>query len=583
MLCSKKINPCVLVTRPSPQGEILCEKIRSEGMCSIFFPTIEFVSLSFSSQLTEMNQCDWWIFISPQAVYQVQHVTTHSIKIAAIGAGTAQALQAQGWSVDAYPRDEWNSEGLLALPEFQQVAGKKIAIIKGEGGREWLMNELIARGANVMSVNTYRRELPKYDNPTEWLHKYDINMIVCSSNQGLENLLLLCKDASTLLQVIPVLVVSHRMQARAKELGFQHVIVAKNASHNAILEAIEKGKNMSHSSSPPLEKKPEKKRKFSWNLFGIWFSVSGVIVLLGLFIAANYFYLKLFQSDAAKAADHSMYLQNKQRTLERQVQDIQHQAQQQEQSLNALHHHAQQQEQSLNALRQAQTNEKREEWRLVEAGFLVKLANIKLQFENNIPQAIQLLQNADAEIRDLNQERLLSIRQALANNIASLQGVAVVDVTGIYMRLSALNEQVNHLPLINNRPNNDPVLKTIEEKLPWWKNGLQQTWQALQKIVVVRYHEKGVPPLVTPDQKEFIYQNLHAVLEKAIWGLLHNNTEIYQGSLHQAREWVKQYYLADSTVTQNVLSQLDELQKINIHPELPKLTESLDALQPYMK
>ena len=45
-----------------------------------------------------------------------------------------------------------------------------------------------------------------------------------------------------------------------------------------------------------------------------------------------------------------------------------------------------------------------------------------------------LLQSADQEIRDVNDAKFLSIRKALATDIANLQAAPRMDVTGIYVR-----------------------------------------------------------------------------------------------------------------------------------------------------
>ena len=86
-----------------------------------------------------------------------------TLRLAAVGAGTANALQAAGYNVTVCPRDEWSSEALLDLPDFQSVAGKHIAIIRGVGGRELIDRTLTERGAQVLPVMAYQRVLPPSD------------------------------------------------------------------------------------------------------------------------------------------------------------------------------------------------------------------------------------------------------------------------------------------------------------------------------------------------------------------------------------------------------------------------------------
>lgn len=234
-------NQRILVTRPKPQGDILCQKIREHGGEAIYFPTIEIKPVHHNLQ--QLNKCDWAIFVSPQAVYQI-HALPPTLKVAAVGAGTAQALHDAHLPVHAYPHDEWSSEALLNLPELQNVSDKNIAIIKGVGGRDLLEKELSARGAHLIPIIVYERQLPtiKTDPYLDLLRSNAIDVIISTSNDGLQNLKLLLNPAWPQLQNTTLLVISERMQLYAKELGFHHLLLAKNASHDVILEALVKRK-----------------------------------------------------------------------------------------------------------------------------------------------------------------------------------------------------------------------------------------------------------------------------------------------------------------------------------------------------
>ena len=170
-----------------------------------------------------------------------------------MGAGTANVLRDAKLPIDVYPQDEWNSEGLLDLPEFQNIQGKKIAIIKGEGGREYLADELVNRGADVTPIIAYRRALPvcNVDKYLEMLHREAIDVIICTSAEGLQNLKILLNAAWSNLQKISILVISPAMQVRAKELGFEKIVLAKNASHDAVLGVIQ-----SEAKDPPIRGEP---------------------------------------------------------------------------------------------------------------------------------------------------------------------------------------------------------------------------------------------------------------------------------------------------------------------------------------
>lgn len=235
-----------MVTRPKPQGILLCEQIRLLGGRPVYFPTIEIVPYENDNLLSNLDQYDILIFISPEAVYQSAKLIRKlpkKVKYAAIGAMTAKALEEIGLPAAIFPLEDWNSEGLVALPDMQAVKGKKIAIIKGLGGRQWLEEELERRGAKVNLILVYQRALPQIEiKPyVDLLQRDIVDVIICTSNEGLQNLKILLNDAWPALQKTPLLVISERMVLRAQELGFKQILLSKNASQNAILEALVKG------------------------------------------------------------------------------------------------------------------------------------------------------------------------------------------------------------------------------------------------------------------------------------------------------------------------------------------------------
>lgn len=241
----------IMVTRPPPAGLLLCKLIEEKGGRAMHFPTIAFVKPqdehAFYQALTLLHQQEWIIFVSPQAVYHCLfamralqlHFPSH-LKFAAIGASTAKALQEAGYPIVLYPDEDWTTEGLLQLPAFQSVASKNVAIVRGDGGREFLDNMLVIRGAHVLPIIAYQRVLPQI-NANEYLNvlrKDMIHVIVCMSFESIRNLQLLLGEGFLLLKNTPLLVASNRIKELARGLGFQTIWVAKNASSDAILEIL---------------------------------------------------------------------------------------------------------------------------------------------------------------------------------------------------------------------------------------------------------------------------------------------------------------------------------------------------------
>jgi uroporphyrinogen-III synthase len=245
-----------MITRPNPAGRALCALIEAEGGEAIHFPTIAFIPADQSALQTavaKLGEQEWLIFISPQAVYasipairRTWPIFPPQVKFAAVGAGTAKALQAAGYVTTTYPDDEWNSEGLLAMPAFKDVQSKKIAIIRGEGGRELLANTLSERGADITSVVAYKRIVPPIDVSVylELLKQYKVNVIVCGSYESVSNLKTMIGEAGwPYIKNVPLLVMSERVKSLARDLDFQTIWVAPKANNEAIVAALVEKRN----------------------------------------------------------------------------------------------------------------------------------------------------------------------------------------------------------------------------------------------------------------------------------------------------------------------------------------------------
>lgn len=239
----------IVITRPSPHGERWCEKIREQGGHALHFPTVFIKPVDdfgdARKKIAALNEWDWIFFTSPQAVYHSveiireywPHFPRH-VKVAAVGESTAHVLQQEGLPVDAYPLTDWHSEGVLNLSEFQDVVNKKIGLIKGEGGRTLLNDTLNLRQAKVIPVVVYERKCPIISSREIGLLKHhNIDIIVATSGEILQNFIALTKGMHW--ETVPLVVISERMVAIAKELRFQHVLLAKNASLPAIMSILE--------------------------------------------------------------------------------------------------------------------------------------------------------------------------------------------------------------------------------------------------------------------------------------------------------------------------------------------------------
>jgi uroporphyrinogen-III synthase len=248
----------VLVTRPAPEGEILCAAIREIAGIPCWLPAFSIVPpesfADIRKKIRQMDRTDWLIFVSPRAVrlafpliHEYWPQLPGGIRFAAIGKGTALALLRAGVRDVVYPEREASSAGLLAVPVFQDMTGLRVTLVKGAGGLPVLFDTLSARGAEMTEWQVYRRVLPHFDDNAAFcfaqIMQGKIDVTVCVSGEGLQNLLALAEMARPAgvvksLQKLPLLVTGSRLATLAKNLGYEKILCAAGARTADMIAAL---------------------------------------------------------------------------------------------------------------------------------------------------------------------------------------------------------------------------------------------------------------------------------------------------------------------------------------------------------
>jgi uroporphyrinogen-III synthase len=237
----------VLVTRPAAQAAGLCHLIEQAGGRAIPFPTIEILPSAHPEPARGLLAEPWdlLIFVSRNAVEQALPLfpatrLPSEPELGAVGAATAKALAEAGRLPDLMPSTGYDSESLLALPRLADMRGRRVLIVRGEGGRPLLGDTLSARGAEVAYAEVYRRTLPRADAAsllTRW--DSDVQLVTATSGEVLDNLCtLLGEEGRERLLATPLAVVSERTAAAARALGFPRVEIAERATDEDLLAAL---------------------------------------------------------------------------------------------------------------------------------------------------------------------------------------------------------------------------------------------------------------------------------------------------------------------------------------------------------
>ena len=234
----------IVVTRPRAQAGPLAAAIAAQGGQPLVFPLLEISPAADTQPLADavarLADYSLAVFISPNAVdHALPAILARGgwpagLLPAAVGQGTVKALAAHGVAGCIAPDERFDSEALLALPELaaERVAGRRIAIFRGDGGRELLADTLRARGAEVDCVSCYRRSGPA-DGVASLLDAWRagrLDALTVSSSEGLRYLVdLLDAEGRAWLQKTPVFVPHARIADNARALGLSNIILTEAA------------------------------------------------------------------------------------------------------------------------------------------------------------------------------------------------------------------------------------------------------------------------------------------------------------------------------------------------------------------
>ncbi|EHW0696066.1 uroporphyrinogen-III C-methyltransferase [Vibrio parahaemolyticus] len=221
------------------------------------------------------------------------------------------------------------------------------------------------------------------------------------------------------------------------------------------------------------------------------------------------------------------------------------------------------------------------DWLLAEADYLVKLAGRKLFLEHDVESATQLMESADQRIAALNDPSLVKLRKAMANDITKLRTVPLIDRDGLVLRLTALQQQVDKLPLANALLPEAQVVAQheVSEDISNWQDNLMTSLKDFsENFITFRTRDGNVIPLLSPEQHFYLKENIKAKLETAIKAVYQEQGEIYTTSLTTADKWAMAFFNQDDNAVKEFNKALNQLSQQNIQVEYPAKLESQSQL-----
>ncbi|MBH9742030.1 uroporphyrinogen-III C-methyltransferase [Vibrio navarrensis] len=330
--------------------------------------------------------------------------------------------------------------------------------------------------------------------------------------------------------------------------------------------------------APHSNTQPEQKRGNKLSIIAI------VIALLG---TGGLAYQMQQQSShyQAQIAALQNQLQQTQSSLTQQMNQVKADtAQQASSTLHKAEVELAQQQKSIESLQLAMADVKGRrpnDWLLAEADYLVKLAGRKLFLERDATSATHLMESADQRIATLNDPSLVPLRKAMANDITKLKTIPIIDRDGLVLRLTALQQQVDQLPLANAiLPEAKAVEKTeVSEDISNWQDNLLTSLKDFsQNFITFRTRDGNVIPLLSPEQHFYLKENIKAKLETAIKAVYLEQGELYTIALTTAESWSESFFNPDDNAVKEFNRSLKQLSQQNVQVAYPVKLETQNQL-----
>ena len=214
-------------------------------------------------------------------------------------------------------------------------------------------------------------------------------------------------------------------------------------------------------------------------------------------------------------------------------------------------------------------------WVLQEVKYLITIAGHKLTFQQDIQTAVAALTTADEKLKSLRNSDLFELRQAIAADKNLLLTVKLPDIDAIAEQLLALEKTIRTLP--TKKPTFNPKIKDKKEN-----KGSSRAWStfkdSISDYVVIRNSDSKVKPFISLQEREYLNQNIELKIQTALIALSNLDAVMFKRDLAAIEEWIMANFDNNDSKVAKAKEIIWEIKRADIHPQIPKLTNSINAL-----
>lgn len=247
----------------------------------------------------------------------------------------------------------------------------------------------------------------------------------------------------------------------------------------------------------------------------------------------------------------------------------------------------------------------RKAWMLKEVEHVLRMAQHRLLLDRDFKGALAGLKAADQRLNEIDDVRLIPVRKSIAKQTRTLNQFPHPDYTGIQLQLDNTIDRLKTGLLKQAVESQQPANASTKEEVITQADAAteqqtkpftaQQIWEMIKKFandtsqkvkaalsesVNITHGEQKIALFIEQQEKKRAYDFLRNKLLGAKYSVSARNDDAYHQQLNAALAWLEHN---DQFTNREVLAkEIRELNKINLLPALPDISEPSAQLTKYM-
>lgn len=220
-------------------------------------------------------------------------------------------------------------------------------------------------------------------------------------------------------------------------------------------------------------------------------------------------------------------------------------------------------------------------WGLKEVEHVLRMANHRLRIEQDVAGSIAALNAASTRLNELDDERLLPVRESISNQVGKLKNFPYPDWAGISLQLDIIlaglrNDLIKDAAKKQTNNSETTIGADIDTEADdgaessAWNKFVRNIKNRINKSIKITREDQKLKLFINQQEKQGMYEFLRLKLLGAKYAVASRDNENFHREIEAAISWLEGTEVLKDR--ENLLNELAEMKDINLEPELPDIT-----------